>query len=279
MKQLLNSYLTSFVAMLFLIVTGGNVMAGGLVDTSVERFLAADFNDSQNITNPWWTLPAGSNFLYFAKEGDDCVWNLTEVLGTTGALGGNFEEPYAGTNARIVLDHGWVDEGCFHGLNFQAFIATGPEPEESTYDWYAQDTEMNIWYLGENTFDGEYGGSFTAGCDGAEAGIVLLGNPSKGAFYQQEFYEGEAEDWGKVVNLTKKGRLKYLKTKEWTPLERGAIEHKFYRSNGTVGELFLIEQLKGKTVIVELVDRDIAPPPAVGLPISPIPSCPPFTQP
>ena len=276
MKQLLNSYLTSFVAMLFLIVTGGNVMAGGLVDTSVERFLAADFNDSQNITNPWWTLPAGSNFLYFAKEGDDCVWNLTEVLNATTS---NFAGVYAGTNARIVLDRGWVDEGCESGLNFQAFIATGPEPEESTYDWYAQDSKMNIWYMGENTYDGDYGGSFTAGCDGAEAGIVLLGNPSKGAFYEQEFYEGEAEDWGKVVNLTKKNGLKYLKTKEWSPLEPGAIEHKFYRSNGTFGELFLIEELKGKTVIVDLFATNIVnPPSAERLPISPIPSCPPFPQ-
>ena len=64
MKQLLNGYLTFFVAMLSLIVTGGNVMAGGLVDTGVERFLAADFTTfpSANITNPWWTLPAGRNF-------------------------------------------------------------------------------------------------------------------------------------------------------------------------------------------------------------------------
>ena len=66
-KQSLNGYLAFFVAMLFLIVTGGNVMAGGLVDTSVERFVAANFTDSENITNPWWTLTAGNNFLYFAK--------------------------------------------------------------------------------------------------------------------------------------------------------------------------------------------------------------------
>jgi len=71
-----------------------------------------------------------------------------------------------------------------------------------------------------------------------------------------------------------------MKTKEWTPLERGAIEHKFYRSNGTVGELFLIEELKGKTVIVDLFATNIVnPPSAERLPISPIPSCPPFTQP
>jgi hypothetical protein len=276
MKKLLDKYQTFFVAMLFIIVASGNVMAGGLVDTSVERFLAADFTDSENITNPWWSLPAGANFLYFAQDGEDCVWDLMEVLNdTTHAFVGD----YANTEARTVLDRGWVDQKCQFGLNFQAFMATNPVLEESTYDWYAQDSEKNIWYVGENTFDGDYGGSFTAGCDGAQAGIVVLGNPSKGAFYKQEFYEGEAEDFGKVLNLTKKNGTKYMKTKEWTPLERGAIEHKFYRSDGTVGELFLIEELKGKTLIVELFDKNIFPTPSTaGLPISPIPSCPPFPQ-
>jgi hypothetical protein len=286
MKQSLISHLIFFAALIVLIITGGNVMAGGLVDTSVERFILSDFSNSENITNPWWTLTAGNNFLYFAQDGDDCVWNLTEVTGTTSDLGGDFPAPYDGTNARIVLDRGWVDEGCEYQQsirpldNFQAFMATNPPPEEVTYDWYAQDSEKNIWYMGENTYDGDYGGSFTAGCDGAEAGIVLLGNPSKGDFYQQEFYEGEAEDWGKVLNFKKVDDLVCMKTKEWTPLERGAIEHKWYCSNGTVGELARIEELHGKTVIVELVDKNISPvPSAVGLPISPTPSCPSFTQP
>lgn len=272
-KQLLSSYLTFFVVLLCLTFTCANVMAGGLVDTSVERFSEADFTDSQNITNPWWTLTAGRNFLYFAQDGDDCVWNLTEVLGTTGDLGGDFFGAYAGTNARVVLDRGWVDESCVYGMDFQEFIDTDPEPEEVTYDWYAQDSEKNIWYMGEHTFDGDFGGSFAAGCDGAVAGIVVLGNPSKGDFYQQEFYEDEAEDWGKVLNLKKRDGLVCMTTKEWTPLERGAIEHKWYCSDGAVGELTRIEELHGKTVIVELVDRDVVAPPAVGLPISPIPNC------
>jgi len=41
-----------------------------------------------------------------------------------------------------------------------------------------------------------------------------------------------------------------------------------------VGELARIEELHGKTVIVNLVDTDIMPvPPTDGLPISPVPSC------
>src|SRR5215813_5676130 len=105
MKQLLNSYLTVFVALLLLSAMAGHVRAGGLVDTSVERFLAADFPNSANITNPWWTLPAGHNFLYFAQDGEDCLWNPVEMLNETT---NNFQGVYAGTNARVSLDRGWV---------------------------------------------------------------------------------------------------------------------------------------------------------------------------
>ena len=256
-----------------LALTAPAVMAGGVVDTSAERFVAADFTGSEFITNPWWTLAEGRNFLYFAEDGDDCVWNLTEVLGTTGALGGDFEGVYAGTNARVVLDRGWVDEGCEFGNDFQQFMASSPDTEEVTYDWYSQDTELNIWYMGEHTFDGDFGGSFVAGCDGAQAGIVVLGDPSKGDFYNQEFYEDEAEDWGEVLNFKTIDDRVCMKTKEWTPLERGAIEHKRYCSDGALGALTRIEELHGKTVTVELVDTDVVAPPAVGLPVSPVPNC------
>jgi len=256
------------------VLTAPAVMAAGVVDTSTERFTAADFTGSEIITNRWWTLTEGNNFLYFAEDGDDCVWNLTEVLGTTAGLGGDFAGVYAGTNARVVLDRGWVDQGCEYGDDFQAFIASNPVVEEVTYDWYAEDSELNIWYMGEHTFDGDFGGSFVAGCNGAEAGIVALGDPSKGDYYSQEFYEGEAEDWGKVLNFETSDDLVCMKTKEWTPLERGAIEHKWYCSDGAVGHLTLIEELHGKTVIVKLIDTDVAAPPAVGLPVSPVPSCP-----
>jgi hypothetical protein len=257
-----------------LLLPASTVMAGGLIDTSTERFTATDFTGSELITNPWWTLNQGKNFLYFAEDGDDCVWNLTEVQGTTADLGGDFEGAYAGTNARVVLDRGWVDEDCEYGDDFDAFIASNPMPEEVTYDWYAQDTERNIWYMGENTFDGDFGGSFGAGCDGAEAGIVILGDPSKGDFYSQEFYEDEAEDWGKVATFKASDDRICMKTKESTPLEPGAVEHKWYCSDGAVGELTRIEELHGETVIVELVDTDVVAPPAAGLPISPVPNCP-----
>jgi hypothetical protein len=111
---------------------------------------------------------------------------------------------------------------------------------EDTYDWYAQDKDGNIWYLGEDTKEYENGkvksteGSWEAGVDGAEAGILLPGEPEVGLRYRQEYYEGEAEDAGEILSLDEKAEVPFgsfdavLMTKDTTPLEPDVLEHKFY---------------------------------------------------
>ena len=91
---------------------------------------------------------------------------------------------------------------------------------------------------------------------------MVLGDPVEGLAYQQEFLEDEAEDMGKVLKLAVTVELESfgpftdcLKTKEWTPLERGHIEHKFYCPTG--GGLMLINEKHGKTVRVEFIGQDL----------------------
>lgn len=99
------------------------------------------------------------------------------------------------------------------------------------------------------------------------AGIVIRFAGSKFLYF------AETEDWGKVLNFKYEDDLICMKTKEWTPLEPGEVEHKFYCSDGNNGELVLIEELKGKTVIVELIDTDVASPGLPAGPPGPIPNC------
>lgn len=114
---------------------------------------------------------------------------------------------------------------------------------EDTLDWFAQDTEGNVWYFGENSreldADGltvSLEGSWTAGVDGAKPGIIMKTNPQLDDFYRQEFALGDAEDMAKVKSLSESVTVPYqptpftncLKTKEFSPLSPGAIEHKFY---------------------------------------------------
>jgi hypothetical protein len=56
-------------------------------------------------------------------------------------------------------------------------------PVEITDDWYAQDKDGNIWYLGEAVRNYDKGklvdraGSFEAGVDGAQAGVAMPADP------------------------------------------------------------------------------------------------------
>ena len=97
----------------------------------------------------------------------------------------------------------------------------------------------------------------------------MLRDPGKGDFYQQEFYEDEAEDWGKVLNFVELDDMECLEIKEWTPLENGHIEHKYYCN----GELVLIEELREKTVIVELIGENVKAPRAPRRYPNSIPDC------
>ena len=84
-------------------------------------------------------------------------------------------------------------------------VSEGGSLVEDTFDWYAQDTDGNVWYLGEETAEFEDGrlasreGSFEAGVDGALPGVVMPAEPTAGQEYRQEYYAGQAEDNGAVI--------------------------------------------------------------------------------
>jgi hypothetical protein len=125
------------------------------------------------------------------------------------------------------------------------------ELEERTTDWYAQDRHGNVWYFGESTAELDRAGhvistegSWLAGRDGAQAGIYMTARPAVGQSRRQEYYKGQAEDHFAVVSLRARVSVPYtsskraLLTKEWTPLEPGTLDHKYYvRGIGNVKEV------------------------------------------
>jgi hypothetical protein len=164
------------------------------------------------IDNPYWPMALGSKWTY--REDEQRV--EVTVTGRTKEI--------LGITATVVHD----------------LVTEDGVLVEDTYDWYAQDKDGNIWYLGEDTKEYENGkvksteGSWEAGVDGAEAGILLPGEPEVGLRYRQEYYEGEAEDAGEILSLDEKAEVPFgsfdavLMTKDTTPLEPDVLEHKFY---------------------------------------------------
>ena len=140
--------------------------------------------------------------------------------------------------------------------------------EEDTFDWFAQDRQGNVWYFGEKTAEYRDGkvistkGSWTAGVDGAQPGIVMLAQPQVGDAYRQEYYKGEAEDMAEVTAVTGKLTVRegaysdILVTEEWTPLEPAVRERKTYGRD--VG-LIEARAIRSGSQVVQLEEMKQAP--------------------
>jgi hypothetical protein len=175
---------------------------------------AAEF--TTEIDNPYWPMKPGSRWVYreHGENGD-----LQVVVTVT-----DRKKVVDGIDALVVRD----------------VVTEDGQVIEDTFDWYAQDADGNVWYLGEDTKEYENGkvvstsGSWEAGVDGAQAGILVPADPEPGMKYRQEHYEGEAEDRGEVLSVDAKATVPFgsftgmLQTKDTTPLEPDLVEHKFY---------------------------------------------------
>ena len=170
------------------------------------------------IDNPYWPMTPGSRWVYRETDAAGEVQRV-EVTVT------DQTKTIMGIEARVIHDKVTLTDGAL---------------VEDTLDWYAQDAEGNIWYLGEDTKEYENGkvtsteGSWQAGVDGAQPGILLPARPQPGMAYRQEYYKGQAEDAAQVLSLDKQAKVPFgafsdvLVTKDSTPLKPNLLEHKFY---------------------------------------------------
>jgi hypothetical protein len=190
------------------------------------------------IDNPYMPLQPGSRWVYEGTDDGDQERVEVEVTSQ--------RRDILGISAVVVRDTVTMDG----------------ELVEDTYDWFAQDADGNVWYLGEETAEYENGevvtteGSWEAGVDGAQPGIVMLAAPAVGDAYRQEYYEGEAEDMGEVIRTGQSETVAagsysdVLVTEDWTPLEPEVVEEKSYAPG--VGQILEVKTAGGDARI-ELV--------------------------
>jgi hypothetical protein len=185
-----------------------------LVKTANPEFDPDNFVSA--VTNPYLTLTPGTTFHYRSETPDGLELNDVTVT--------HDSKQILGVDVTVVHDQVFVDD----------------ELTEDTFDWYAQDKDGNVWYLGEDTKELEDGvvvsteGSWEAGVGDNRPGIIMLAHPKTGLFYHQEIAPEIAEDVARVLSLKAKVDVPYgefdgcLRTLESTLLERGVHEHKFY---------------------------------------------------
>jgi hypothetical protein len=204
--------------------TGTSTSASSLAPTLGRYSPSVDpANFVREVDNKYWPLKPGTAFHYKGVRGttpqtdDEVVTHQIERI--------------LGINCTVVRDT--VSE---HGRAI-----------ERTLDFYAQDMQGNVWYLGEDSFERENGrfvkasDSWRSGVDGAKPGIIMPANPQRGDSYRQEYYPpGEALDEARVLGHRGPVTVPYgtfkqaLATSEFSPLEP-QTEEKYYVAG--VGEI------------------------------------------
>jgi hypothetical protein len=170
------------------------------------------------INHPYWPMPVRATWTYREVDSTGEEFRVfVEVLDETKQI--------LGITATVVHDQVTTVDG---------------DLVEDTTDWYAQDAQGNLWYLGEQTAEYENGevvsteGSWEAGVDGAQPGIILPAAPAVGQAYRQEYYAGQAEDQAEILAVDEQVAVEsgsyseVVMTRETTSLEPDVLEYKFY---------------------------------------------------
>ncbi len=227
LKSTMTSICILMVGTVLLILTGcdgssSSNNSNANADPAEPTFEQATFTNPTQIDNQYLPLNPNTVQLYQVETEDGVETVVVEVLEETRVVNG--------VTCVVVRDQVFLDELLI----------------EDTHDWYAQDDEGNVWYMGEDVINYEYDdddnligtdndGAWEAGVDGAIAGIIMKATLIVGDSYQQEFYEGEAEDMGKIEALGVQVELEdgsiyndCLQTLEWDPLQPDDEEYKYY---------------------------------------------------
>ncbi|HEX7134125.1 MAG TPA: hypothetical protein VF228_16225 [Iamia sp.] len=223
---------------------GDDAVADPVIDPDDGGVWAPELDPADfvaTIDNPYLPLLPGSRWVYEETDGGGDVEDIVvEVTDETREI--------LGITATVVRDTVTQDGVLV----------------EDTFDWFAQDRDGTVWYLGEDVSNYEEGrlvdhdGSFEAGVDGAQPGIVMLAAPEVGRAYRQELYRGEAEDLGEVlarggeVTVPAGSFTDVLVTRDWNPLEPEVVEEKTYAP--AVGLVFE-EKVAGETGRAVLVEH------------------------
>jgi hypothetical protein len=171
------------------------------------------------IDNPYFPLRPGTGFHYVGVAENGTTPQTDDMVVT------HRTKRIMGVTATVVRDT----------------VSSRGKPIERTFDWYAQDTAGNVWYMGEDTREIEHGrfvkqdDSWEAGVDGAQPGVIMPGSPRPGLAYRQEFYPGHAEDQARILGAGGPVRVpsgsyhKTLLTVETSPrIDPGVAERKYY---------------------------------------------------
>ncbi len=173
-------------------------------------------NFVKTVNNPYYPLKPGRSFTYTGKKEKLSLRKEIVVSKKTRVV--------MGVRCTEVADSMWV----------------AGKLAQKTLEWYAQDKDGNVWYFGADAKQYKSGkiigsaGSWQAGVNGAQPGIIMRAKPTLGDNYRQNYLKGTVEDMGYVVSLDGALKVPYhaykdlLITLQWSNLTPDIIENRYY---------------------------------------------------
>jgi hypothetical protein len=228
--------------------------------TVLPVFDPSQFDPAQQIDNPYFPMTDTRTYVYSGRDAD-------------GPVDERFEHTNIGAGPVIA----GVQTSIQQDLEFEDGLLV-----EKTFDYFAQDTLGNVWYLGEDVTTYEYDengnligetteGAWKAGLNGAEPGFIMPVELTEGFnYFQEHALADEAMDQGTIFvafieTLTLEiGTFEnVLQILETTELEPDAREFKYYAPG--VGLILveedLDEELANPELVFELTDIGSVPEP------------------
>ena len=162
-KKVKKHVIAAVIAMTTMGFVSGGALAGGFLDVAFDDAIFTDPDGPGGtlpgtiIDNPYWPLrPDDSSiprvFTYIGETEDECVIDQISVddiiYGATYYLTG------LGLTAVQVVDTEWVFEELPEGVECDTDLLPDDDAiAELTLDWYMQDDQENVWYVGEASRD------------------------------------------------------------------------------------------------------------------------------
>jgi hypothetical protein len=229
--------------------------------TVLPVFDPSQFDPAQPIDNLYFPMTDPRTYVYSGRDAD-------------GPVDERFEHTNIGPGPVIAGVQTFIQQD----LEFEDGLLV-----EKTFDFFAQDTLGNVWYLGEDVTTFEYDehgnlidtnteGAWRAGENGAEPGFIMPAELTEGFNYFQEHASAdEALDQGTIFVAfidefgTFENVLQILETTDLEPDER---EFKYYAPG--VGLILveenLDEEFANPELVFELTDiRSVPAPGTAGL--------------
>jgi len=179
-----------------------------------------------NITNEFFPLPVGQQWVYFGVEQGDPIGLQITVLNQTET----FKFGPVTVTTLVVEELEWID------ANRNSVVDPDEELLEVSRNFYAQTEEGTVCYFGEAVDIYENGvivsheGAWRADAKRNRPGIFMPANPQVGMTFQQEFAPGVAMDEATIIKLAKDT----ITVRDFNPLDESSGTKEYQAGVGLV---------------------------------------------